>query len=54
MNADESALLDYNDDILDANEKKYQLKPKGLDVFRPTALRASDHDPVVVDLNPDR
>ena len=50
VNADESALLDYNDDKLDAGEAAEQVKPPGLGRWRPLALRASDHDPVVVDL----
>ena len=50
VNADESALLDYDDDILDAGEPVGQVKPPGLGRWRPLALRASDHDPVVVDL----
>ncbi|MEO7433176.1 MAG: ExeM/NucH family extracellular endonuclease [Dokdonella sp.] len=57
INADETDLLDYNDEIRDAGESTFEEKPDGSalvpprTVFQPLSpYRASDHDPVVVGL----
>lgn len=57
INADESDLFDYNDEIRDAGEAAYDAKPNGSSLTPPrsvwepnTPYRASDHDPVVVGL----
>lgn len=57
INADESALLDYNDDVRDVGEAANEEKPDGsmLNPIRilyqqDAAYRASDHDPVLVGL----
>lgn len=57
INADESALFDYNDDIRDVGEAANEEKPDGL-LLNPirmlwqqdVAYRASDHDPVLIGL----
>jgi uncharacterized repeat protein (TIGR01451 family) len=59
INADEVDLFDYNDDIKDAGEPAYDEKPDG-SALTPArtlwdatlAIRASDHDPVLVGLFP--
>ncbi|MGB4858006.1 MAG: ExeM/NucH family extracellular endonuclease [Dokdonella sp.] len=55
INADESALFDYNDDIRDVGEATNEEKPDGSALMPPrslyqpgSAFRASDHDPVLV------
>ncbi|MEO6076953.1 MAG: ExeM/NucH family extracellular endonuclease [Dokdonella sp.] len=55
INADESALFDYNDDIKDVGETANEEKPDGSALMPPRILyqpgsvfRASDHDPVLV------
>lgn len=55
INADESALMDYNDDIRDIGESANEEKPNGSALmpprilYQPTSVfRASDHDPVLV------
>jgi uncharacterized repeat protein (TIGR01451 family) len=57
INADESDLFDYNDEIKDTGEATFEEKPDGSSlvpprvVFQPASpYRASDHDPVVVGL----
>ena len=57
INADEADLFDYNDEIKDTGEAVFEEKPDGSAlvpprvVFQPaTAVRASDHDPVLVGL----
>ncbi len=57
INADESDLLDYNDEIKDVGESAFEAKPDGSLLSPPrvvfqasTAYRASDHDPVLVGL----
>jgi predicted extracellular nuclease len=55
INADESPLFDYNDDIKDVGEDAYEEKPNG-SLLTPartlfqsgTPFRASDHDPILV------
>jgi hypothetical protein len=52
INADEAAAFDYNDTVRDAfGETSFEVKPDGRELFAATAFRASDHDPVYVDLN---
>ncbi len=55
INADESSLLDYNDEIKDVGEAAFEEKPDGSALVPPRVLfqpatpyRASDHDPVLV------
>ncbi len=55
INADESDLLDYNDEIKDVGEAAFEEKPDGSALVPPRVLfqpatpyRASDHDPVLV------
>ncbi|HEV7698748.1 MAG TPA: ExeM/NucH family extracellular endonuclease, partial [Pyrinomonadaceae bacterium] len=55
INADESDLFDYNDEIKDVGEAAFEEKPDGSAlapprvVFQPASpYRAADHDPVVV------
>ncbi|HXU31496.1 MAG TPA: ExeM/NucH family extracellular endonuclease, partial [Thermoanaerobaculia bacterium] len=55
INADESDLLDYNDEIKDTGEAAFEEKPDGSALVPPRVLfqpaspyRASDHDPVLV------
>ncbi|MEO8670321.1 MAG: ExeM/NucH family extracellular endonuclease [Tahibacter sp.] len=57
INADESPLLDYNDEVADVGESAFDEKPDGSAlvpprvVFQPgSPYRASDHDPVIVGL----
>jgi uncharacterized repeat protein (TIGR01451 family) len=57
INADESDLFDYNDEIKDTGESTFEEKPDGSAltpprvVYQPgTPYRASDHDPVLVGL----
>ncbi|HKI03810.1 MAG TPA: ExeM/NucH family extracellular endonuclease [Thermoanaerobaculia bacterium] len=57
INADESDLLDYNDDIRDIGESAFEVKPDGSALSRTffqedEPFRASDHDPVLVGLFP--
>ena len=59
INADEVDLFDYNDDVKDTGEAAYEQKPNG-SALSPArtlwdanlAIRASDHDPVLVGLFP--
>lgn len=51
INADESSLLDYNDDIQDAGERSYEVKPSANPLFAPDAYRTSDHDPLLIGLS---
>ncbi|MGR3497671.1 MAG: ExeM/NucH family extracellular endonuclease [Limimaricola soesokkakensis] len=51
INADEVPLVDYNDDILDAEERSFEEEPSGNDLYEANAFRASDHDPLVVGLD---
>ena len=55
INADESALMDYNDDVRDIGESASEEKPNGSalmpprSVYQPMSVfRASDHDPILV------
>jgi uncharacterized repeat protein (TIGR01451 family) len=57
INADESDLFDYNDEIKDTGESTFEEKPDGSAlapprvVFQPSSpYRASDHDPVLLGL----
>ena len=57
INADESDLFDYNDEIRDAGEAAFEEKPDGSALTPPRVMfqpaspyRASDHDPVIVGL----
>ncbi len=57
INADETDLFDYNDEIKDTGESTFEEKPDGSAlvpprvVFQPgTPYRASDHDPVLLGL----
>lgn len=58
INADESPLFDYNDDVKDVGEAAFEEKPNG-SALTPartlyqagTPYRASDHDPVLVGIN---
>jgi hypothetical protein len=51
INADEAAAFDYNDSQRDAfGETSTDVKPSGRPLYEPNAYRASDHDPVIVDL----
>ncbi|MEL6525011.1 MAG: ExeM/NucH family extracellular endonuclease, partial [Chloroflexota bacterium] len=51
INADEIPVLDYNDDILDAEERSFERESAVLPVYSPDPYRSSDHDPVIVGLN---
>ncbi|MEA2558676.1 MAG: uncharacterized protein QOH06_180 [Acidobacteriota bacterium] len=57
INADESDLFDYNDEVKDTGEAAFEEKPDGSALVPPRVLfqpaspyRASDHDPVLVGL----
>ncbi len=57
INADESDLFDYNDEVKDTGESTFEEKPDGSAlvpprvVFQPSSpYRASDHDPVLLGL----
>ena len=52
INADEVNLLDYNDEIQDANEQSFEAKPSANTLYAPDQYRVSDHDPLLVGLNP--
>lgn len=51
INADEVPLFDYNDDIRDPGEARFDEEPDGNPLYEANPFRASDHDPVVVGLN---
>lgn len=51
INADESQLLDYNDEIQDPGEKKFERKSDAKPLYRNDAFRSSDHDPVIVGIS---
>ncbi len=51
INADESPLLDYNDDVRDAGEASFERESSALPLYEANAYRSSDHDPVVVGLD---
>ncbi len=51
INADEISLLDYNDDLRDANEASFERESSALDIYHPDQYRSSDHDPVIVGLD---
>ena len=51
INADEIPLLDYNDGVLDANERSFERESDALDIYDPDPFRSSDHDPVIVGLD---
>lgn len=58
INADESPLFDYNDDVKDIGESAFEEKPNGASLTPARTLykagtpyRASDHDPVLVGIN---
>jgi predicted extracellular nuclease len=53
INADEIPLFDYNDDVQDAGEASFERESTALPIYAPDALRASDHDPVIVGLDLD-
>tara|TARA_A100000171_G_scaffold52985_1_gene75012 strand:+ start:8091 stop:12812 length:4722 start_codon:yes stop_codon:yes gene_type:complete len=48
VNADEIAVFDYNDDILDPTEQSFERESSALPIYEGNAFRASDHDPVLV------
>jgi predicted extracellular nuclease len=48
INADENALLDYDDTVLDSSEAAFEVKPAGRELYAADAYRSSDHDPVLV------
>ncbi len=48
VNADEIAVFDYNDDILDPTEQSFERESSALPIYEGSAFRASDHDPVLV------
>jgi predicted extracellular nuclease len=48
INADEVPLFDYNDCIEDASEQSFERKSCNPDLYDSTAIRASDHDPVLI------
>lgn len=48
INADESALLDYNDTIQDPGERNWERKSTASSLYRADAYRSSDHDPILV------
>jgi predicted extracellular nuclease len=50
INADEVSLFDYNDCIQDASESSFERKSCNPDLYDSTAIRASDHDPVLIGL----
>ena len=51
INADEVALLDYDDLVLDPSEQSFNVKPMSTPLYAPDAYRSSDHDPIVVSLS---
>ena len=49
INADEIAVFDYNDGVLDSgNESAFERESEALPIYEPNAFRASDHDPIIV------
>lgn len=52
INSDEVPVFDYNDTLRDApGEAAFEAEPTGKELYEPNAARASDHDPVIVDIN---
>jgi hypothetical protein len=52
INADEIPLFDYNDDVRDTGEASFEEESDTLPLYEANAFRTSDHDPVVISLNP--
>lgn len=50
INADETNLFDYNDEVLDEGERFFERKSSARPLYEPNASRFSDHDPLIVDL----
>jgi|GEM_PF-975897 len=48
VNADEIAVFDYNDAILDPTEQAFERESSALPIYEANAFRASDHDPVLI------
>jgi len=51
INADEIPIFDYNDGVDDEGESSFERESNAADVTDSTALRSSDHDPVVIGLD---
>lgn len=51
INADEVAVFDYNDTVRDSGEATFEAEPTANELYEPTKVRTSDHDPIVVDMN---
>jgi uncharacterized protein len=52
INADEIPLFDYNDDQRTADEASFEEESDTLPLYQPNEFRTSDHDPVLVGLDP--
>jgi predicted extracellular nuclease len=52
INADEIPLFDYNDDARTADEAAFEEESDSLPLYEPNEFRTSDHDPVIVGLDP--
>lgn len=50
INADEIPQFDYNDEVRDPGEARFDEEPDGNPLYKADAFRASDHDPVIVGL----
>ncbi|WP_370979513.1 ExeM/NucH family extracellular endonuclease [Agaribacterium sp. ZY112] len=50
INADEINLLDYNDTVLDEEERWFEEKPAATELFSADPYRSSDHDPLIIGL----
>jgi predicted extracellular nuclease len=44
-------VFDYNDTVRDPGEATFEAEPTGNPLYEPNAVRTSDHDPVIVDVN---
>lgn len=51
INADESNLLDYNDDQQDAGEEAYERKTRSKPLFASDPFRSADHNPILIGTN---
>jgi hypothetical protein len=52
INTDEIPLFDYNDDVKDTGEATFEEESDVLPLYQANEFRTSDHDPVVIGLNP--
>ena len=51
INADEVNVFDYNNALQEGNERDFEVKPDGNELFEPNEFRTSDHDPLIIGLN---